>query len=544
MTEPVDFKYAGRGYIAYAAGSPANDASCIIVEDDPGVYERFLQDLVNDGICGFAASVPFSDRSCELLITGQADFGEHEIVLPNRQRVCLIVDLHNEAPGMDLDGYEFASSGREAGLVFYEKVARHLYPVPGFFATRFARDQLQLDSTVKTWGYVEVSKQIRPAGLERQTYRELYSLVQHIAARLVDPVETAEPFEEFACDDSCRATRALDHSYAANNTSKTVYRWDIAFRRQEFPLADSPYLRWMFDIIKAGPHGIGIQDLYERNCTKQINPNAHEVDSGAAMEAIRSGNDSGDCPPQNLVIDPNQLYNEEVVKINTFLRHLANAVSPKRYQQCPGAFLKEVNGLVSAQRGTPYEWTQEAPLDTEAVRDLDAIFHAMLAGLEPETARVPAHLEEKVKTFCREAETDWPMTEEKWAILQEEVMGDDFLYLRRLHEEIVSELSPLIGKLDLEGKPDWQVKALHAEFKYKALNTEKILAGQKPNARASKKKLPNPAAESSRRWQERLAVHAAKHSPDFVDYINDAAVFVKETSRWFYRGAEQWTIES
>lgn len=546
MTQPIDFKYAGRGYIAYGPEHPANDCSCIVVEDDPGVYEKFLQDIVNEGVCGFAASVPFSDLSCELLVTGSADFGEHRIVLPARNKVCLIVDLHNEARGMNLEGYDFDSAGREAGLIFYEKVAQHLYPVPGFFATRFAREQLQLDDTVKTWGYVEVRKQIRPAGLERQTYKELYTLVQHIASRLVSAGDSHPAFDEFRDDATCRATCTLDHRYSTKKSETNhvpVYRWDIAFRRQEFPLSDSPYLGMMFDIIEAGSNGIGIQDLYDRNCTKQRNLNAREVDVDASMEAIRGQNDEGDAPVRSHTIDPTELYNEEVRRINSFLKQLGLSAHPERYEKCTGTFSKEINGLISAQRGTTYRWAQDEALPREAIQDLDVVFASMLAALDPATTRVPEHLEKKVALFCAEAGTEWPMNDDKWVALQEALMADDFAFLRNLHDEIIRELSPLIGKIDVSDRAEWQLELLREEYRAKAAQTGKLLAGEKPSTRIYKKKRPNPAADSVRRWQQRVTVQAAKHSPDLVDYITDGEAFVKQSSRWFYRGAEHWTIE-
>jgi len=190
-----------------------------------------------------------------------------------------------------------------------------------------------------------------------------------------------------------------------------------------------------------------------------------------------------------------------------------------------------------------WRWAQDKPLPREAIQDLDAVFASMLAALDPATTRVPKHLEKKVALFCAEAATEWPMNEEKRAALREELMADDFAYVCDLHDEIIREISPLIGQIDVSDRAEWQVELLREEYKAKAAQTGKLLAGEKPSSRVYKKKRPNPAADSVRRWRQRVTVQAAKHSPDLVDYISDDEAFVKQSSRWFYRGTEQWTIE-
>ncbi len=156
---PEYFSAGLSRYMVCRAANVPNDVSFIVVEDDPGPYEELLQDVVNEGLCALAASVPFSGEAIRLLLGEDVTFGEAgeeqvNVRLPNGAHCVAILDVMNAGEGLSFPGYD-ESRPDLAGHQFFRQLRG--FPGMAFFATRYGTAQLQAEG--RGYGIVPLKKE-------------------------------------------------------------------------------------------------------------------------------------------------------------------------------------------------------------------------------------------------------------------------------------------------------------------------------------------------------------------------------------------------
>lgn len=137
------------------------DVTCVIVEDNPGPYLDFVQDIVQSGICSMAMTAPFTDITLQLLRGQPATFGNGSdrttVALANPAHCVLILDMRNgdsESTVQSFAGYD-ANRFELAGYQFFKQLRG--FPGKVFFATRYGRDLLEEMGVTGAFGVVPLN---------------------------------------------------------------------------------------------------------------------------------------------------------------------------------------------------------------------------------------------------------------------------------------------------------------------------------------------------------------------------------------------------
>ena len=150
----TEFTEEPSDYLICFNPDSTSDITCVIVEDDPGPYLDFVQDVVQSGLCGTAMTAPFTDSTIQLLQGQEVTFGADSecarMRIPNPQHCVLVLDMRNETE-QTFKGYnpkDFAICGYQ----FF----RQLRGFPGkvFFATRYGRRLLEEKGLTGAFGVV------------------------------------------------------------------------------------------------------------------------------------------------------------------------------------------------------------------------------------------------------------------------------------------------------------------------------------------------------------------------------------------------------
>jgi len=144
-----------RRYFVYqdeSTGAEANNCSCIIIEDDPGAYRLFAEQLVEGGICRLAAILPFSDQSLQLLSGHEVVFDEEiSVQVPTLTRCVAVLDMKNESPST-FEGEEDKSM---AGEHFQRRLSKR---VVTFFATSYGSARFKDSGLNGIYGFVDITR--------------------------------------------------------------------------------------------------------------------------------------------------------------------------------------------------------------------------------------------------------------------------------------------------------------------------------------------------------------------------------------------------
>jgi hypothetical protein len=144
-------------YLVCRAATSGNDVSLVVVEDDPGPYMDFLQDVVEQGLCSLALTVPFSHEAIRLLLGEKVSLGEDdtavEVCLPNPTHCVAILDVRNTA-GQTFPGYD-PSRPELAGYQFFKQLRG--FPGKPFFATRYGTEHVQAQGS--GYGVIPLEKE-------------------------------------------------------------------------------------------------------------------------------------------------------------------------------------------------------------------------------------------------------------------------------------------------------------------------------------------------------------------------------------------------
>ncbi len=134
------------------------DISCVIVEDDPGPYLDFIQDIVHSGTCRLAMTAPFADRTINFLRGQPVIWGEgHEritLALDNPAHCVLILDMRNGISSSTVQSFAGYDVQRFdlAGYQFFKQLRG--FPGKPFIATRYGRDLLEEQGITGAFGIV------------------------------------------------------------------------------------------------------------------------------------------------------------------------------------------------------------------------------------------------------------------------------------------------------------------------------------------------------------------------------------------------------
>jgi len=242
----------GRRYSVFLNESnktSENNCSCIIIEDEPGAYYPFIEQLVEDGICRLAATLPFSDQSLCLLNGDKVSFNEDvTIQIPTLTRCVVILDMRNESKST----FNGETDKTMAGAHFQRQLNSQIV---SFFATGYGSMRFKDSGLNGIYGFVDVS---RKSGIEHADLSDKDKSILLAAVKL-------------GLNDLCFRTQ-----------NSIIIRKKLvvfSFRGWEMPFVLNKPMQLIIEIIKAGHKGKDHNELTRLISGKAYQPEHDALDN-------------------------------------------------------------------------------------------------------------------------------------------------------------------------------------------------------------------------------------------------------------------------
>lgn len=266
----MQFSADPSDYLVCYRDDTGKDISCVIVEDTPGPYMDFIQDIVQDGTCRMAMTAPFSDQTLRLLQGHEVTFGSGDstakVRIPNLAHCVVILDMRNgdsQSTVQNFQGYD-PKDFELAGFHFYNQMCG--FPGKPFIATRYGRAHLEEKGISGFFGIVSLEMKADFTGMMPE--REKRDLKVALDLALV----------------GCK-TSQLCRMLSRGGSIEITLKGEICT-----PPASQGLLAFM-EVIKAGPDGITDADLAKRI---HYRPRSSGKDASCETE-----NDKAESPSEN-----------------------------------------------------------------------------------------------------------------------------------------------------------------------------------------------------------------------------------------------------
>jgi len=250
-------------YIASTDTASKKDISCVIVEDTPGIYFEFVQQLVDKGICRTAMTVPFSDKTIELLQGHEVVFGNKtdatKIRIPNPAHCVLILDMRNgdtASTVQSFTGYD-PLKFELAGYQFYKQLRG--FPGKIFIATRYGREQLKAEGIDGVFGVISLDVKGDYKGMPESVKADLLAAIDLVLIQL----------------------QPMDINRMVFKGKSTV---EITYHGEVFSMPARKSILAFMEVVKAGDEGLSDEvlakkiDYAPREKKKEPDPSASGED--------------------------------------------------------------------------------------------------------------------------------------------------------------------------------------------------------------------------------------------------------------------------